>query len=324
MPFDEQEIVLSASRGDVDAFRRLISKYANAVYAVALNRLGQGSDAEDVAQEVFIKAWYNLIRLEQPGKFGSWLMAIARNTAEDWWRKHGRQREEQLEEELFLAKQSTEEEVLQREHVRAVRMALKQLDEKYRIVAIMYFISGFTVREIAEFLQVTVSATESRLRRAKDKLKKELFELAEQTMSKQKLGETFEDHVVKRIVGISCINFPVKNVDVSAWWYVQHLGCKLVREPIRFKEGANAIIQLGENGPNVFLLEETERTPLHFTRNGVPASLFELKTNDIESFYAQLKEEGVQVGERYDNVPCSKYFDVIDPDGNTITIAEWY
>ncbi len=143
-------------------------------------------------------------------------------------------------------------------------------------------------------------------------------------MGKNKLGEAFEQKVVKRVVGISCINFPVKNVDISAQWYAEHLGCRLVREPIRTADGANAIIQLGENGPNVFLHEEAERTPLHFTRNGAPASLFELKTDDIESFYAQLKAEGVQVGERYDNAPCSKYFDVVDPDGNTITIAEWF
>ncbi|GGD96501.1 hypothetical protein GCM10010911_64050 [Paenibacillus nasutitermitis] len=308
----------------MDAFRYLISKYANAVYAVALNRLGQRSDAEDAAQEAFIKAWYNLTRLNEPGKFGSWLMRIVRNTAEDWWRKYGRLRDGQLEEGLFFVTHSTEEEVLQRERDRAVRTALKQLDEKYRIVAILYFISGFTIKEIAEFLHVTVSAAESRLRRAKDKLKKELFDLAEQTLGNQKLGEVFEQKVVKRIVGISCINFPVKNVEVSFQWYVQHLGCKPVREPIRFKEGTNAIIQLGENGPNVFLLEEVERTPLHFSRNGVPASLFELKTDDIESFYAQLQEDGVQVSERYDNAPCSKYFDVVDPDGNTITVAEWY
>ncbi|MCC3373713.1 VOC family protein [Cohnella sp. REN36] len=148
--------------------------------------------------------------------------------------------------------------------------------------------------------------------------------MAAKTMGKNKLGEAFEQKVVKRVVGISCINFPVKNVDISAQWYAEHLGCRLVREPIRTADGANAIIQLGENGPNVFLHEEAERTPLHFTRNGAPASLFELKTDDIESFYAQLKAEGVQVGERYDNAPCSKYFDVVDPDGNTITIAEWF
>lgn len=87
----------------------------------------------------------------------------------------------------------------------------------------------------------------------------------------------------------------------------------------------NAIIKIGEVGPSVFLLQELERTPLHFTRNGKPASLFELRTMDIEAFYLQLKEEGIKVvGERYDNEPCSKYFDVYDPDGNAFTIAEWY
>ncbi|WP_199616201.1 sigma-70 family RNA polymerase sigma factor [Paenibacillus alkalitolerans] len=327
MAADEKELILRAARGDMDAFRYLIGKYSNAVYAIALSRLGQRSDAEDVAQEVFIKAWYNLIKLEEPGKFGGWLMTIARNTTEDWWRKYRRQTARHLEDgyglNLSNETQTTEEEVLQRERDRQVREALAQY-EKYRIVAIMYFVSGFSVKEIAKLLNVTVSAAESRLRRAKNKLQKELFELAEQTMSRQKLGEEFEQIVVKRIVGISCINFPVRNVDVSAQWYVKHLGCKLVREPIRSANGANAIIQLGDGGPNVFLHEEAERTPLHFTRNGVPASLFELKTDDIEAFYAQLVEEGVQVSERYDNYPCSKYFDVVDPDGNTITIAEWY
>lgn len=306
-----------------DAFRCLIGKYSNAVYAIARSRLGHANDAEDVAQEVFIKAWYNLIRLEEPRKFGSWLMSITRNTAEDWWRRYRRHPELSLEDGHFLAKQSTEEQVFQREQDRQIREALTQLDEKYRVVAYLYFMSGFRVKEIAKLLDLTVSAAESRLRRAKEKLKKELFELAEQTLSKQKLGEAFERKVVKRIVGISCINFPVRNVEVSAQWYVSHLGCKLVREPIRFPNGANAIIQLGDEGPNVFLHEEKERTPLHFTRQGVPASLFELRTDDIESFYAQLIEEGVQVSERYDNDPCSKYFDVVDPDGNTITIAEW-
>lgn len=156
-------------------------------------------------------------------------------------------------------------------------------------------------------------------------LKKELFELAEQTMVTQKLGKEFEQKVVKRIVGISCINLPVSNVEVSAQWYVQHLGCILVREPVRFSNGEmNAIVKMGEEGITVMLHEELERTPLHFMRNGKPASLFELRTMDIDGFYHQLQEEGVVVGERYDNEPCAKYFNVCDPDGNTISIAEWY
>lgn len=68
--------------------------------------------------------------------------------------------------------------------------------------------------------------------------------------------------------------------------------------------------------------EEPERTPLHFTRQGKPAPIFELRTDDAEAFCAQLLENGVAVSNRYDNLLCGKYFHVHDPDGNVITIVE--
>ncbi|WP_274366026.1 GyrI-like domain-containing protein [Paenibacillus thermotolerans] len=126
----------------------------------------------------------------------------------------------------------------------------------------------------------------------------------------------------KRISGLACINIPVRNVDVSASWYVENLGVILQREPTRFEQNANAIIQFGEDGPSVLMHEEKERTPLHFMRDGKPAPIFELRTDDADAFYKQLLEKGVTVSNRYDNLPCGKYFHVHDPDGNVITIVE--
>jgi RNA polymerase sigma factor (sigma-70 family) len=318
---EEHDLVIQSKQGNADAYSQLVKRYKNAVYAVAIARLGDTHVAEDVAQETFVKAWYNLNRLTDVEKFCGWLTTIARNSAEDWARKN--KPVTMLNENHFMDKaiNFTEEEVLRHERKETVWHALSRLDEKYRIVSILYFISELNSREIGAFLGISLSAVESRLRRSKDKLKKELFELAEEMLVTKKLGKEFENKVMKRIIGVSCINFPVRDVVQSAEWYVTHLGCILVRKPT---PGGNAIIKLGEEGPTVFLHEESERTPLHFTRNGRPASLFELRTEDIDSFYQQLKEEGVQVSERYDNYPCSKYFDAVDPDGNTITIAEWF
>lgn len=141
-------------------------------------------------------------------------------------------------------------------------------------------------------------------------------------MGDEKLGAVFVAKVMKRITGLACINLPVRNVEVSARWYVENLGVILLREPTRFDQGANAMIQLGENGPSVLMHEEQELTPLHFMRNGEPAPIFELRTDDAEAFYTQLLESGAMVSNRYDNVPCGKYFHVHDPDGNVITIVE--
>lgn len=186
----------------------------------------------------------------------------------------------------------------------------------------LYYIGGYNAGEIGRLNGISLSSVESRLRRAKTMLKKELFELAEQTMTDQALGTAFVSKVMKRITGLACINLPVRNADVSARWYVENLGVILLREPTRFEQGTNAIIQLGENGPSVLMHEEKELTPLHFTRNGKPAPIFELRTDDAEAFYTELLEKGVTVSNRYDNLPCGKYFHVHDPDGNVITIVE--
>jgi len=141
-------------------------------------------------------------------------------------------------------------------------------------------------------------------------------------MKEQRLDAAFVTKVMKRITGLACINLPVRDVNVSARWYVENLGVILLREPTRFDQGANAIVQLGENGPSVLMHEEKDLTPLHFMRNGKPAPIFELRTDDAEAFYTQLLEKGATVSNRHDNLPCGRYFHVHDPDGNVITIVE--
>jgi RNA polymerase sigma-70 factor (ECF subfamily) len=318
MSTEEKELVLQAATGNVDAFSHLIDIYSNAVYAVTFSKINDFHSAEDVAQEVFIKAWYNLSQLKDPEKFGSWILSISRNQANDWLRQS------KLEQELFedypdLSK-STEDEFMQRETVQTVRTALNRLEEKYRLVAVMYFISGFNTREISKFLGISLSAVESRLKRSKNKLQKELFKLAEQTLESKKLGKAFTQKVVKRIVGMACIKMPVSNLERSVDWYVNHLGCILLIEPTKHK---SAVIQFGKEGPEVLFFEQPDIMQLHFTRNGEAVPMFELRTEDINGFYAQLKAEGVRVAERYDN-SCGKYFQVFDPDGMMITIIEWH
>lgn len=167
-----------------------------------------------------------------------------------------------------------------------------------------------------------MSAVESRIRRSKELLKKELFEMVQDTLSIQRVDKNFEQKVIKRITGVACINIPVKNIEKSLDFYINHLGCTLVRKILKTDDGGgNAFIQLG-NGPVLLLHQENEEYKIHFMRNGNPAPMFELLTENAKEFFAVLKEEGVPViGDILEN-SCGDRFQVSDPDGNRITIMQ--
>ncbi|RKN80570.1 VOC family protein [Paenibacillus ginsengarvi] len=133
----------------------------------------------------------------------------------------------------------------------------------------------------------------------------------------------FEQNVIKRVIEFACFNLTVSDVFVSTDWYVKHLGCRVVREPQRFMDGsANSQIKIGVQ--TVFLHESSDRVKIHYTHsNGSMGSIFELRTENIDEFYEQLLKEGVHVFERFDNLPCAKYFKVADPDGNVLSIMEF-
>jgi len=131
-----------------------------------------------------------------------------------------------------------------------------------------------------------------------------------------------EQKVIKRITGVACINIPVKNVEKSVEFYINRLGCTLVRGIIKTEDGGgNAFIKL-ENGPVLLLHQEKEEYNIHFMRNGNPAPMFELITEDVKGFFKVLREEGVKVIGDVEENTCGDRFQVIDPDGNRITIIQ--
>jgi hypothetical protein len=94
--------------------------------------------------------------------------------------------------------------------------ALNSLDEKHRQVTILYFISGFNTREISKFLNISVGSTESRFRKAKEKLKKELISMIEETLINNKLDEAFERRVLERLQGVVVVYIPAIDLAQSA------------------------------------------------------------------------------------------------------------
>ena len=165
---------VEASRtGDGEAFRRLYRRFAPSVHAVALARGGR-SEAEDLVQEVFLAAHRGLGTLREPGRFGPWLMAIARNAAADLHRRRAaRPREVPMPEEGVAAPPAGDGEFRRRAFE-----VIRALPEAYRETLLMRLAEGMTGPEIARATGLTHGSVRVNLHRGMALLRKHLGEEA--------------------------------------------------------------------------------------------------------------------------------------------------
>jgi len=83
----DAELVQRTLQGDKNAFDRLVSKYQGAVYGLCLHLVGNFADAQDLAQEAFVRAYLELYQLREPSKFANWLYRVTANVCKMWLRK---------------------------------------------------------------------------------------------------------------------------------------------------------------------------------------------------------------------------------------------
>ena len=148
-----------------------------------LTRMVGAQDAEDLAQEVFIRAAKAYDGFRHEAKIETWLYRIATHVAVDRLRGTASRRETMLGEELGEvaedgreAGSTLEEKTLRRAANECIRNVIYGLPENYRTPLILSELEGFTNREIAEILEVSLDTVKIRLHRAKDKLKKALLD----------------------------------------------------------------------------------------------------------------------------------------------------
>ncbi|MGN7165434.1 sigma-70 family RNA polymerase sigma factor [Paenibacillus cellulositrophicus] len=214
----EVELVARSKYGDQNAFSKLIQKYSNVILSVAYSGINDFHEAQDIAQETFVKAWFNMEQLHDHERFGAWIIRITRNLCTDRQRKHQLVVSSLIEVDEVPDDLSLEEQVDRNSEKETVWKAIAKLDEKYRTTILMYYIGGFNSREISRLLDVPVGTTESRLRRSKAILKKELIELVESTANERKLDKSFIGKVRARIKSASFV-FLVENLQESVAFY---------------------------------------------------------------------------------------------------------
>ena len=171
-----------AGRGDTAAFEQLVERHQHLVVGTVARMLGSHSDAEDIAQQVFLRVWKNATRYQPQAKFTTWLLKITRNLVFNELRRRSRhpqvslqptpeEEERPLKDEQAVAPDAS---LLQEELQQAVDAAISQLPETQRMAVILRRYEELSYEEIAETLDQSVSAVKSLLFRARSELRESL------------------------------------------------------------------------------------------------------------------------------------------------------
>jgi RNA polymerase sigma-70 factor (ECF subfamily) len=168
--------------GDHAAFRQLVERHQNAVIGTVAKMLGNPSEAEDISQQVFLRIWRNAKRYRPDAKFTTYLFTITRNLVFNETRRRSRKKEvssdEREENSNHLIEESPDRqpdsELLQAELQRAVDDAISKLPETQRMAVVLRRYEQLSYEEIAEVLELSVSAVKSLLFRARTALRESL------------------------------------------------------------------------------------------------------------------------------------------------------
>jgi RNA polymerase sigma-70 factor (ECF subfamily) len=185
-PEEEIALIERVCAGEKHLFYELIQPYERPVYIAAHSVLQNEADAEDVAQEAFLKAFAHLATFRKESKFSTWLIQIAINEARMRRRKDRKSLYESFDERQtaedgdyfpkdFADWREIPSETLQRAELRqAIQRALASLDQKYREVFVMRDVQNLSITETAETLGISEAAVKTRLLRARLQMREAL------------------------------------------------------------------------------------------------------------------------------------------------------
>jgi len=160
MSTEERALIARASRGDVEAFSKLVRANSALVRGVTLRMLG-GQEAQDASQEVWVKVWANMKSFRGDSAFSTWLYRVAVNTCLSFRRKESCRRTREVDEELAHLSESSggdgdpEEAALDAERREEIQVALGNIRAEHRAAMVMRHMEGLSCAEISEVLGVS-------------------------------------------------------------------------------------------------------------------------------------------------------------------------
>jgi RNA polymerase sigma-70 factor (ECF subfamily) len=172
------ELIGKILNEDREYFSELISRYKNLVYSIILRMINRPTEAEDLAQEVFIKIYNNLDKYYPEFKFSTWVIRITTNHVIDFRRKKVADYAPLEDVEYDLAVPDTpEENFIRKEERRNLENIINNLPDMYKIPIVLYHQQGLSYQEIAEVIDEPLSKVKNRIFRARRLLKEKLMGL---------------------------------------------------------------------------------------------------------------------------------------------------
>ena len=184
---DDIALIQRILAGDETAFVRLVRKYQKQVHTLAWRKIGDFHIAEDITQETFLQVYQKLETLEDPTRFPRWLYVIADRLCIAWLRRNQRHTEPLEDTDISEVETEAYSRYIATEHAKTfaearrdlVEELLAKLKESNRTVITLHYLEGMTYAEMSDFLGVSKNTIKSRLRRARQQLKKYEFMIPE-------------------------------------------------------------------------------------------------------------------------------------------------
>lgn len=192
---EDAELVAAVLSGSFEAFAAVVARYQDALFGVALSRLGNRHDAEDVAQQVFIEAFERLGMLQDPRRLGAWLRSMTVHRSIDQVRRRGKSIPLEAIAEPVADGPTPQAELEQRELNEKVWQALNRLSGPQRETVTLFYLGEYSRQQIAAIQEVSEETVKSRLRLAKEKLKAEMVDMVEENLKKQAPRTEFAEKV---------------------------------------------------------------------------------------------------------------------------------
>ena len=206
MKNNDVELIHRILDGDDTAFSSLVGKYQKQVHALAWRKIGDFHIAEEITQDTFLKAYQNLATLKKPHRFAGWLYVIATHCCHAWLRKKRIQTEsleeldsDELEPEAYSRYVAEQEaKAIAETQRQVVKKLLATLPESERTVITLHYFGEMTCEKISEFLGVSANTIKSRLRRARNRLKKE-EPMIREAISNFQISPNLTENIMKEI-----------------------------------------------------------------------------------------------------------------------------
>jgi RNA polymerase sigma factor (sigma-70 family) len=203
---NDNDLVRASLQGSPKAFGVLVGRYQSLVCAITYSATSSVEKSEELAQEVFLRAWRSLSQLQDLSKFRPWLCSIARSTVQNWFRDRqrdvvGRAAPLDAAADMPSEESGPEEAAMIQEQKAVVQQALAEIPEALREPLILFYREQKSIQEVARQFDLTENTARQRISRGRRLLRKQVAHMVETTLARTRPGKAFTTAVLVCIAG---------------------------------------------------------------------------------------------------------------------------